>query len=388
MFEKETVESTRPKSLPFSEEVLERIFKQSKNGMPEISSIESLRAENRPLQKTDFYTNEEAYSADLILLENRAAFAGFQNQISSPGDHLLRKIRDRDLLILKDEDNILRAYYNSCIHRGTRLVSVRREKPLKKVVCPYHSWTYSLDGKLLTTDCKVPERGLQEVAIRSFAGILFVGLQRNALEHLEPVFEELKRFAFDSYVPYEIKTTEGNYNWKVGVEIFLESYHISTVHKNSVALVIPKNASIFDPIGEHSRVLIPNRTFAETSAPTRKDLIISYFLFPSTILVIFRDHFAMIHFQPISKERTLCTQAVMIPQKAKTERMKRHWEYNAEFFYRTISEDIILAEEIQAGLSRDGFIYPSSFEPGIFHFHDCIQNFFSKHTDTGKFHQS
>ncbi|MBM9501435.1 Rieske 2Fe-2S domain-containing protein [Leptospira sp. 201903071] len=373
MFEKETAELARPKSLPFSTEVLERILKQSKIGMPEISAIESLRAENRPVLKADFYRDEGLYSSELNLFEKRAAVAGFQDQVQSSGDHFICKIRNRDLLILRDEKNLLRAYYNSCIHRGTRLISEKREKPLKKVVCPYHSWTYSLDGKLLTSDCKVPERGLQELPICNFAGILFVGFQKKSLEYLEPVFHELRNFELDSYVPYEIKTNEGKYNWKVGVEIFLESYHISTVHKNSVAAVIPKNASVFDPIGEHGRILIPNRSFGNVSTPARKDLIISYFLFPSTILVIFRDHFAMIHFQPISKEKTLCTQAILIPQKAKTQRMERHWNYNADFFFKTISEDLTLAEEIQIGLTREGFVFPSSFEPGIFHFHRSLE---------------
>ncbi|PJZ51249.1 aromatic ring-hydroxylating oxygenase subunit alpha [Leptospira adleri] len=377
MFEKETVELSRPKSLPFSSEVLERILRQSRIGMPEVSTIESLQAENRAVLKTEYYTDEKTYSSEKILFDERAAVAGFQDQVQAPGDHFVCRIHNREILVLRDEENVIRAYYNSCIHRGTRLVSEKREKPLKKVVCPYHSWTYALDGKLLTSECKVPERGLIEIPIRNFAGILFVGFQKNALEHLEPVFQELKNFELDSYVPYEIKTTEGEFNWKVGVEIFLESYHISTVHKNSVAAVIPKNASIFDPIDEHSRILIPNRSFESVSTPTRKDLIITYFLFPSTVLVIFRDHFAMIHFQPISREKTFCTQAILIPQKAKTQRMRRHWEYNADFFFKTIAEDLALAEEIQVGLKRGGPIFPSSYEPAIFHFHDSIQNFFS-----------
>ncbi|MBM9578812.1 aromatic ring-hydroxylating dioxygenase subunit alpha [Leptospira sp. 201903070] len=373
MFEKETAELVRPKALPFSSDVLERILKQSQTGTPEVSAIDSLRAKNRPMLKTEFYLDEKIYSSELILFEERAAVAGFQDQVRSPGDHLVCRIRDRELIVLRDEKNALRAYYNSCIHRGTRLLSAKKEGLLKKIVCPYHSWTYALDGKLLTSDCKVPERGLRELPIRDFAGILFVGFQKNALDRLEPVFRELKNFEFDSYVPYEIKITEGNYNWKVGVEIFLESYHISTVHKSSVAAVIPKNASIFDPIGEHGRILIPNRSFENASPPTRKDLIITYFLFPSTLLVIFRDHFAMIHFQPISREKTVCTQAILIPQKSKTPRMTPHWDFNSEFFFRTISEDLALAEEIQFGLKREGFIFPSSWEPGIFHFHRSLE---------------
>ncbi|XDD49191.1 aromatic ring-hydroxylating dioxygenase subunit alpha [Leptospira sp. WS92.C1] len=375
MSEKKTIELARPKSLPFSTAILDRVLKQSKIGMPEISESEFIENKETSALKTDFYTNEEIFASEMKLFQERAAVVGFNDQVLSPGDHFVCTIRDQNLLVLRDEENTLHAYYNSCIHRGTRLVSEKREKTLKKIVCPYHSWTYDLDGQLLTANCKVPEKKLVELPILNSAGMLFVGFQNDALKRLEPVLTELNDFKFDSYVPYAVKKTIEEFNWKVGVEIFLESYHISTVHKNSVAPVIAKNASIFDPIEEHSRILMPNRSFEHTSVPTRKDLIISYFLFPSTILIIFRDHFAMLHFQPISAEKCVCTQAVMIPQKAQTQRMIRHWDYNADFFFKTISEDLHLAGEIQLGLKRSGFIFPSSYEPGILHFHKGLKEF-------------
>ncbi|MCG6193996.1 Rieske 2Fe-2S domain-containing protein [Leptospira sp. FAT2] len=367
-----TKESYRPKELPYSPEVLKRIWKQSEIGFPEIGKTQTENA------KTPARFSTHAYHSENIFLSEKGEFAnypvqfGFNGQISESGDHLVSEFGDRQFFVLKDGEGTLRAYYNSCIHRGTRLLSEAKNKPVKKIVCPYHSWTYDLDGKLLTADCPTQETALKEISVKNIAGTLFAEFQEGALNRLNPVLEELQNFELDSYVPFIVEKSVGDYNWKVGIEIFIESYHISTVHKNSVARVIAKNASIFDPIAEHGRILIPNRSFQHVPSPTRKDLIISYFLFPFTILILFRDHFGVVFFHPISSEKTLCTKAILIPEKPKAPRAIRFWENNAAFFLKTISEDLSLAPEIQLGLKQREFIYPSAFEPGILHFHNSI----------------
>ncbi|WP_036041766.1 aromatic ring-hydroxylating oxygenase subunit alpha [Leptospira alstonii] len=374
MLETETKETQRPKRLPFSTSVLNRVWKQSQTGVPEISGMEHLRADPETKFSTERYRSATTFQKEWDLFRKRPYLVGFSDQIRNPGDFITGKFLDREWLVLRDEEKNLRAYPNACLHRGTRLFSGEKAGSIRKIVCPYHAWTYDLNGKLLTKGCETIHNGLRAFPILEKAGLILSGFKENVLDSLFPLWEEWKTYELDSYVPFAIQSEEGAYNWKIGVEIFLESYHISTVHKNSVAPVVEKNASILDPIGEHARILIPNRSYKTTNLPTRKDLIITYFLFPSTILILFRDHFGIIRFQPISPERSLCLRAVLIPERPKSARMARFWEGNRDFFFRTTTEDLELAPEIQAGILQNEWIQPSSWEPGIFHFHNSLKS--------------
>ncbi|AAN48313.1 Rieske 2Fe-2S domain-containing protein [Leptospira interrogans] len=366
----------RPKDLPFSNTILDRLRKQCEIGLPEISEMEFLQTSSQTKFLTNRYQCSTLFQQELDLLKKRPYLVSFSDQVPNPGDFISGKFLDREWLVLRNENKNLRLYRNSCLHRGTRLVSRGKTGSAKKIVCPYHSWTYDLNGDLLTKECETIQEKLYSFPVLEKAGLIFSGFTENVLDSLSSLWEEWKVYELDSYIPFAIQSEEGAYNWKIGVEIFLESYHISTVHKNSVASVVEKNVSIMDPIGEHARILIPNRSYKNTSRPTRKDLIITYFLFPSTILILFRDHFGIIQFQPISPDRTFCLRAILIPEKPKSSRTMRFWEENREFFFRTTSEDLGLAPEIQTGVLQNEWIQPSSLEPGIFHFHNSLTNAF------------
>nr|PJZ91050.1 ribosomal subunit interface protein [Leptospira ellisii] len=369
----EIKETYRTKHLPFSELLLERVRKQSELGVPEIyPGFDGTDADSG--LSTDGYLKNDVFQKETDLLRRRPFLAGFQDTLSKPGDCVSTNFMDRNWILLRDEKNDLRAFANTCLHRGTRLISGEDTKSIRKIVCPYHSWTYATDGELLTSGGEAGNKKLREIPLMETAVTVFAGETNEILDLIEPVRREWDEYKLDSYVPFTVLKEEGEYNWKVGVEIFLETYHIATLHKNSVAPVVEKNASVFDPIGEHARILIPNRSYKAAEIPSRKDLIITYFIFPSTILVLFRDHFGLIQFQPISAERTRCLRAVLIPEKPKTDRMVRFWEGNRDFFFRTTSEDLALAPEIHAGVRQSERIYPSSWEPGIFHFHRSLGN--------------
>ncbi|WP_246057606.1 aromatic ring-hydroxylating oxygenase subunit alpha [Leptospira gomenensis] len=368
----EIKENQRTKHLPFSRTLLERVRRQSELGVPEI--FPGLEGSGVSGISTGRYVNEESFLKEKELFHRRPFLVGFREKVSRTGDCISANFLDRDWILLRDEKNDLKGFENACLHRGTRLISGADTKSIRKIVCPYHSWTYDFDGELLTGGCKVGNNKLREIPLIEIAGMIFAGKTSEILNQINPIRNELDEYNLDSYVPFALLKEEGEYNWKVGVEIFLETYHIATLHRNSVAAVVEKNSSVYDPIGEHARILIPNRTYKAAETPSRKDLIITYFIFPSTILVLFRDHFGIIQFQPLSPSKTRCIRAVLIPEKPKTDRMIRFWEGNRDFFFRTTSEDLELAPEIHAGIRQRERIYPSSWEPGIFHFHRSLEN--------------
>src|SRR3954467_1796928 len=83
------------------------------------------------------------------IFSNQWVVVGHQSQISKPGDYLVQEVAGESLIILRDQANEVRAFYNVCRHRGTRLCEDKSGAFRQSIQCPYHAWTYGLDGRLV-----------------------------------------------------------------------------------------------------------------------------------------------------------------------------------------------------------------------------------------------
>lgn len=188
-------------------------------------------------------------------------FVGHLNQLSQPGQYFTTKIADQSIVILRDRDNIMRAFYNVCAHRGHELLSGEGQKQV--IVCPYHSWTYNTDGTLKYAPYsekieafKPSEICLKKIHLEEIGGLLFVNLDSQAkpLREVTPTLEEqLRRYIPNSaqlQLSYQkqfiVKT-----NWKNLVENSLEDYHTPFLHpvlknnsKNETFQIIPDRLSL------------------------------------------------------------------------------------------------------------------------------------------------
>ena len=164
--------------------------------------------------------------------------AGRVEDVERPGDSFVYDIGDDSLIILRTQSGELRAYHNACLHRGTRL----RDEPgrLERIRCPFHGFTWSLDGDLSDVPCrwdfpKLEEEGfrLPEARVDTWGGFVFVNLDVNGgslsdyLEDLPRHFEHwpLDRRAVAARVERRVEC-----NWKIAIEAFIETYHIVGVH--------------------------------------------------------------------------------------------------------------------------------------------------------------
>src|SRR5262249_3848899 len=128
------------------------------------------------------------YAADIFDLEKERIFfrswfcVGREEQIPEAGDYLVREMIDERVMVVRGEAGALRAFYNVCRHRGTRLCE-GDGKTGKAITCPYHAWSYALDGRLIGTP-NVPELagfdrslyGLRSVGLVTWEGFVFVNL--------------------------------------------------------------------------------------------------------------------------------------------------------------------------------------------------------------------
>ena len=166
--------------------------------------------------------------------------AGREDEIPEPGDYITRQIGNANVIIVRGEDRKVRAFYNNCRHRGTRICSEPSGRVKGSFQCPYHAWTYGLDGQLIGAPhmaevenfdkSKFPLAG---VGCDVWAGHIFFNLDPNRKplwEQLEKMPKIMERFNLGDLRragrhAYDIKA-----NWKLIVENYSECYHCPLIH--------------------------------------------------------------------------------------------------------------------------------------------------------------
>lgn len=186
-----------------------------------------------------FYTHCEVFAADMdAAITRKWLIAGHVSQIPGKGDYFVFKIGGEQILILREDAQRVRAFYNVCRHRGSTLCAAESGNA-RVLVCPYHAWSYGLDGSLLSArlmpeDFDKAANGLHPCHVRVFHGLIFVNLSESHPEAFEPIFADLDPildyhgFA-DAKVAHMARYPTAA-NWKLVVENFLECYHCVPAH--------------------------------------------------------------------------------------------------------------------------------------------------------------
>jgi Rieske 2Fe-2S family protein len=187
---------------------------------------------------------------------------GREEQLPEAGDFLTQEVAGESLLVARTREGDLRAFYNVCRHRGTRLCEEPSGRPRSRAfVCPYHGWSYSLDGRLLRTPNLRAEDGLdraayglRSVALDTWDGFVFVNLDREP----RPLREELASepsapLAYARYRTAELRTArrlvyEVRANWKIVHDNYNECLHCPMVHPELTQLVpLYRTGRVVDP---------------------------------------------------------------------------------------------------------------------------------------------
>ena len=198
--------------------------------------------------KATAYTDPRWYKVDLEQIIARTwQWVCHVEKLREPGSYVTIEIAGHPIAVVRDRDGTLRAFYNVCKHRAHHVLS--GEGRTTKMMCPYHAWTYRLDGQLVRAPHTEPLEGfdvgqicLDQVQVEEFCGFIYVNLDPKAsslrsqtgdleteIRHWAPDIDNL---TFGHRLTYDIKS-----NWKNVVDNFLECYHCPTAHKDFCTLV-------------------------------------------------------------------------------------------------------------------------------------------------------
>ena len=164
-----------------------------------------------------------------------------EEELAAPGDWRLVRVGTQSLVILRDEQGEVRAFHNTCRHRGSVLCSEESGNfARRRIVCPYHSWTYDLAGQLVATPRRMEtpdfdrrEFPLYRVAAERWGGFVFVNLAANAAPLADALGDLPKRFARYGFERLRIGkriVADVRANWKLVAENFSECFHCPPVH--------------------------------------------------------------------------------------------------------------------------------------------------------------
>ncbi|WP_282151958.1 aromatic ring-hydroxylating oxygenase subunit alpha [Ruegeria atlantica] len=295
---------------------------QQPNQMPEVATQEL---------PPEAYTSDEWLAQENKKLFSRSwVFAGVESKVANAGDYMTAKAGHFTLVVIRGNDGELRAFHNICRHRGTELLDHGCGNAGKTVVCPYHSWTFGLDGALrgipdqqaCFPDINKKENGLHRASVAVFKGIVFVNPEPDQdlsewLSGLEDVvwphdITSPELISYGEPVTYEMQC-----NWKVFFENAIDGYHLAYLHKNTLGGPT-QDKNIWDPYGDNQvwystenetvRSRVPNFVSTRMDKWNAKKIPHAekegyggvYMLFPTTLIVASPWSFSISVMEPVS----------------------------------------------------------------------------------------
>ena len=345
--------------------------------------------------RAEAYTEPHWHQVDLQeIIAKTWQWVCHAEKLRQPGSFITVEIAGKSIALVRDREGTLRAFYNVCKHRAHKLLSGKGSAA--KIMCPYHAWTYGLDGQLLRAphtehlqDFDPKAISLEPVLVEEFCGFIFVNLDptsdslsalsgnlESEIRHWAPDIDSL---TFGHRLTYDIKS-----NWKNVVDNFLECYHCPVSHKDFCTLV-DMNTYKVTTHGIYSSHMADagrqaNRAYDTSNAKVRTHAV--WWLWPTTCLMRYpgRSSMIVLNIVPAGPDRTFETYDFFLETPDPDDTEKAAIEYLDKVLQ---VEDIALVESVQQGMNTPAFrqgriVYDPNgsgrSEHALHHFHGLILN--------------
>lgn len=340
------------------------------------------------------YTSPERFAEEQARIFRRRPLAvAVSALLPEPGMAATHDGYGVPILVTRDARREARAFLNVCRHRGTRLVEGGEAAKCPRLVCPYHAWTYALDGKLVGLprpesfpDLDKAAFALAPLPCVEAGGLIWVGLDREAAPSFADVTGELAAdldaLGLGDMYLYKRRTHDVAANWKLIVDAFSEPYHVTRLHSETIGRFFADSVTVGDTIGPHTRSAVGRVSFVEAAGAAdlgalRSAVTFAYNIFPNTLVIASPDYVNVMVLMPRAADRTLVEDFMLIPEPPATEKAEDHWRRSFELLDGGVfaAEDFRAAALGQQGLSTGTLpeITLGGLEQGIRRFHDTVE---------------
>lgn len=341
----------------------------------------------------DYTCPDQAAAEARTLFRRRPIVLGLSADLPEPGDYVTCDGTGVPVLAVRGRDGEVRAFANVCRHRGARIAEGRGHVR-RAFTCPYHGWSYGLDGALagqpepegfedVDRDCL----GLKPLPAAERYGLVWARPEGDAPvdpdRELSGLERELAPLALDGFHPFRTETRRLGMNWKLVLDTFLETYHFPVLHKETLRDIFVPNCGPFDAYGENLRIVGVRRSIealreapeAEWDALPHTTLV--HVIFPNTVLVMQAGHVELWRLFPgADPNESTFELALYAPEPPETEKAERHWQANLDLVLGvTETEDFVVGAEAQRGFAsgaQDRILFGRN-EPGLQHFHKTVR---------------
>ena len=336
------------------------------------SGCESMSSAVQPVRNLHprYYTDPVIYQREQSgILSQTWQYAGHESQLPNSGDFFTFEIAGQNLFCVRDDDAVIRAFYNVCQHRAHELVIGAGNK--RVIVCPYHAWTYNLNGQLRNArnlsavegvDCS--SISLTPVRLENFHGFLFVNLDSDTApmdEWYPNVREELLEFVphIDQLAVLQVEHVVEQCNWKLSVENYSECYHCAINHKTFSNGVVKPDTYDIQPQGYCLRHTTECQNFDQMSYAVDLDAnstagkYSSWYLWPMFSFQVYPGNILNTYCW-----RALDTTRVQVQRGwyfVEGEEVSVIHQLAEQDLQTTVAEDIKLVESVQRGMGSRGY---------------------------------
>lgn len=292
-------------SLLNDQEAIERIFTHIDNGTTDLGDT----VWREPVEN---YHSQERFDAEIALL--RSLPIPFCPSVALPekGSYIARKSAGTPLVVARGKDGKVRAFINACRHRGMQVASGSGRA--QAFVCPYHAWSYGLDGSLKAIPGEegfpglaTEDHGLVEVSAMEKGGLVYV-MQKGEIS--PEMLENSRDYFSPGQQLFKQSENTDQANWKLLTETLLEGYHIKSLHKKSFYPYGLDNVNLVETYGANARVTFPFRRIEklrDVPADKRRAsgmLTSVYHLFPNASVSVLSKHSNLTIMEPLSPSST------------------------------------------------------------------------------------
>lgn len=339
------------------------------------------------------YTEQRWYDIDQAAIIRKSwQWVCHGEKLRAPGAYVAAEVGGQPILLVRGRDGALRGFYNVCKHRAMRLCE--GEGRTSKIMCPYHAWTYDLEGRLKRApetgnlvDFAIDEICLDPVRVEEFCGFVFANLDPSAAslaeqsgalgDEIRQWAPDVERLTFAKRLNYDIRS-----NWKNVVDNFLECYHCPIAHKDFVSLVDMDTYSVTTH-GIYSSHMAEagkagNTAYSIDHATVTDHAV--WWLWPNTCIMRYpgRGNLIILQVIPAGPDRTLETYDFFLETAEPFDAELESIRYLDEVLQQ---EDIWLVENVQRGMETPAFTQgrivhdPSGSgksEHALHHFHGLV----------------